>query len=71
VCPVSELQDIFERFARSESLSKPTLVSDTFGRQMVKILKYEGCLVDDDQRVDLKALRARMEDGTFEAKLFN
>ena len=71
MCTVAEMHDLFERFCRSQSLSKPTLVSDTFGKQMIRLLKFEGCLINDDTRVDLKVLRTKMEDGTFEPQLFN
>jgi hypothetical protein len=38
---------------------------------MIELFTLEGCIVDNGRRVDLQALRQKMEDGTFNVELFN
>jgi len=64
------MEDLFERFARGKTLTKPTLVSYTFAKQMILLFQIEGCLLDKD-RIDMIKLRLKLEDGTFEPNLFN
>lgn len=70
ICPVVEMEDFFEKFARGKTLSKPTLVSDTFAKQMIVLFRLENLMVDVD-RIDMVKLRQCMEDGTFSPQLFN
>jgi len=53
---VDEMQDFLERFARGKTLPKPTLVSDTFAKQMIILFKLEDCLINSE-RIDMVQLR--------------
>ena len=71
VIEVSEMQDFFERFTRGKSLQEPSLISDTFAKQMMILFQLEDCLVDDNQRVQMEKLREKIEDGTISPQIFS
>lgn len=50
---VEEFKEFIERLARGTISSKPTIVSETFSLDFVTLLKIEGCLSDNDTKVNL------------------
>ena len=70
--PKSELEDLFERFARGKIQPEKILVSETFSLNMIELLVTEGCQDPDNKdNILMSSLKDRLEDGTIEIELFN
>ena len=61
-----------ENLARGSMSEKPTAVSIYFSKEMMQMIKIEGCLTDNDKAIDIKVLRQRIQkDKTINIEVFN
>lgn len=66
----AEMLDLLERLARGSTTDRPTLISQTFADQTIKLLELERCFVDQ-VKIDMTVLKNKIEHGTFDVHLFN
>ena len=67
---VTEMWDLFERFARGQSTNEPNIVTRTFADKLINLLKLEDCFTPESH-VCMTRLRQAIDNDTFDIELFN
>jgi hypothetical protein len=71
--PVCQFQDFLEKLARGSMSEEPTLVSEVFSKEMMTLLKLEGCLTGAQGKecIDMTLLKNRVQEGEISIEIFN